>query len=145
MMDILTVLLLFLLKSFVVDGEVATPPAGVELPRSSAEDAPEASLVVAISAEAILVGEEPVATIAEVLAGDDTPIDALATHLEKARERMAEIAARRGVVDPPDPKITIQGDRGVEFHVLRRVMATCSSGGFDQLSLAVIRDSPGRP
>ena len=36
MMDILTVLLLFLLKSFVVEGEVVTPVPGVELPSSSA-------------------------------------------------------------------------------------------------------------
>ena len=49
MMDILTVLLLFLLKSFVVEGEVVTPPPGVELPGSTADTPPEASLVIAIS------------------------------------------------------------------------------------------------
>jgi biopolymer transport protein ExbD len=141
MMDILTVLLLFLLKSFVIDGEVATPPPGVELPMSSAEESPETSLVVAISREAILVGDEPVATIAEALAGDEPFIEALAVRLDAARERMNEIAIRRGHPEPPEPRITIQGDRDLEFQVLERVMATCSSGGFDQLSLAVIRDS----
>ncbi len=44
MMDILTVLLLFLLKSFVVEGEVITPVPGVDLPESSSETTPHASV-----------------------------------------------------------------------------------------------------
>ncbi|MCK4774074.1 MAG: biopolymer transporter ExbD, partial [Candidatus Krumholzibacteria bacterium] len=48
MMDILTVLLLFLLKSFVVEGEVMTPIPGVDLPESSSDTTPRAAVVIAI-------------------------------------------------------------------------------------------------
>ena len=48
MMDILTVLLLFLLKSFVVDGEALTPPPGLELPQSTSESMPAESIHLAL-------------------------------------------------------------------------------------------------
>src|SRR5262249_60088625 len=59
MMDILTVLLLFLLKSY-VSGEVMVPPPGVRLPNSTADQSPQSSLVVAIDDNQILIGGGPV-------------------------------------------------------------------------------------
>ena len=66
MMDVLTVLLLFLLKSYVSGGEVMVPPAGVQLPASTAKAMPQASLVVAIDGDEIVVGSERVASIPEI-------------------------------------------------------------------------------
>ena len=139
MMDILTVLLLFLLKSFVVEGEVVTPAPGVELPSSSAESPPEESLVIAISGDAILLGNEPITTISAVLARDDLLIPELDARLDAAYRRIEEIAQRRGR-EAPEGKITIQGDRAMEFQLLQRVMYTCNFSGFDQLALAVLQE-----
>jgi biopolymer transport protein ExbD len=140
MMDILTVLLLFLLKSFVVDAEVVTPPPDVELPGSSAEEAPESSLVIAISGDAIMLGDEPITTIGEVLSLDDLLIPALDARLDAAWQQMEEIAQKRGS-ESPEGKVTIQGDRAMEWQLLQRVMYTCNFCGFDRLSLAVIQES----
>ena len=141
MMDILTVLLLFLLKSFVVDGEVVTPPPGVELPTSTSDTPPEATLVIAISKDAILVAGEQVTTVAEAMAGDDLLIEALDDRLDRALTQMEELAAMRG--KEVSGAITIQGDQNMEFQLLQRVMYTCSFSGFDELALAVILDSRG--
>ncbi len=139
MMDILTVLLLFLLKSFVVDAEVVTPPPDVTLPGSSAETPPEESLVIAISADAILLAGKPVTTVGEALAGDDLLIPGLDAELDHAWTQMEAIARRQGR-EAPDAKVTIQGDRELEFQLLQKVMYTCNASGFDQLSLAVVRE-----
>lgn len=141
MMDILTVLLLFLLKSFVVDAEVVTPPPDVDLPSSTSEVPPEATLVIAISDEAISVGGQQVATIAEAMAGDGLLIEALDARLDQALTQMEELAERRG--KPVSGAVTIQGDMSMEFQLLQRVMYTCSFSGFDELALAVIQDSRG--
>ena len=140
MMDILTVLLLFLLKSFVVEGEVVTPAPGVELPSSSAETPPEASLVIAISGDAILLGNELITTISEVLARGDLLIPELDERLDAAYRRIEEIAQRRGE-EAPEGKITIQADRAMEFQLLQRVMYTCNFSGFDEVALAVLQES----
>lgn len=139
MMDILTTLLLFLLKAFVVDGEAMTPPPGVDLPVSTAEDVVESSVVVAISANDILVAGQPAASVPDALASRDLVIPGLDAQLLDARARMEHLAELKGVA-APEPKVTIQGDRAIEFQLLEKVMYTCGEAGFEQLSLAVLQE-----
>lgn len=141
MMDILTVLLLFLLKSFVVDGEAMTPPAGVNLPESSAENTPEESFVVAISGDAILVGNEPVVRTAELSGSTGLLIESLANRLDAMWTQRETIEKRTGRQSTKSPIVTIQGDRDVEFELLQRVMYTVSEVGFKDISLAVVQKS----
>jgi len=141
MMDILTVLLLFLLKSFVVDGGVITPIPGVDLPESSSEASPKASVVIAIFDDTVLLDGEPVTTVAEALDSDDLLIEALADLLDDARETAEDIARRRGTEEEFVGKVAIQGDRAIEFAILQRVMYTCSFSGYEDISLAVIGTS----
>jgi biopolymer transport protein ExbD len=141
MMDILTTLLLFLLKSFVVDGEAMMPPPGVELPASTAEQPPGSSLVVAIDDDAILVGEEMVASVGEAVSGDGLTIEPLAAKLRAIRAQQDALHAARGDAPPALRVATIQGDRDIEFRVLERVMATLDENGFEHVALAVIKRS----
>lgn len=131
MMDILTVLLLFLLKSYSAGGEVMVPQPGVRLPESTAEAMPRASLVVSIDGDAIKLGAEKVASVAEVAASAEAGIPSLAERLP-APSPAAEGAAGANAV-------TIQGDRDIEYALLRKVMFTLSQGGYGNVSLAVLR------
>ncbi len=140
MMDILTVLLLFLLKSFVVDGEAMTPRAGIDLPESTAEGSPDPSLVVAIQSDGIVLEDELVASLAEVRDGG-LEISALSERLDAVWTRMDALARRRGEREASAPTATIQGDRDLEFDVLQRVMFTLAENGFEDISLAVIKKS----
>jgi len=140
MMDILTVLLLFLLKSFVVDAEVVAPPPDVALPNSSSDESPEESLVIAVSGEAISLGGEPIISVADAMRGSDLLIEPLEARLDAAYAQMESLAERRGKADIAG-KITIQGDQDMEFQLLQRVMYTCSFVGFGDLSLAVVKES----
>ena len=138
MVDILTTLLLFLLKSFVAGGETVLPPPGVTLPESTARVPPEATLVVAISDDTILLGSEPVASVAEVLASESLVIDELEAGIDRALTQMEGIAARKESGEIPY-EITIQGDRDLEFRLLQKVMHTCSRSGIDEMALAVLQ------
>ena len=140
MMDILTVLLLFLLKSFVVDGEAMIPPAGIQLPQSTAEGLPDESLVVAIDGEAVLLGDEVVARISEPELSGELVLPSLAEKLEAVWRQREEIA-RRKHGNAAMTTVTIQGDQHVEYRVLERVMVTLNESGFEDISLAVIKDS----
>ena len=141
MMDILVVLLLFLLKSFVVEGEAMTPAPGVELPHSTSLDPPEESLVVAVDGNSILVGGEPVATLHGMVPEDPLLIAPLARRLQSLRHRSEEIALRQGAAEETRRPATVQADRDLPFHVLERVMFTLSESGYPDVSLAVIKRS----
>jgi biopolymer transport protein ExbD len=141
MMDVLTVLLLFLLKSYVAGGEVIVPPPGIQLPASTAEQLPQTSLVVAIDDDEILVGSEPVTTVSEALGSDDLEIAALAERLRLIAQQQDEIARARGESPAESRAATIQGDRGIEFRVLQRVMYTLNKNGYQNVALAVLQKS----
>ena len=133
MMDILTVLLLFLLKSYSAGGEVMVPQPGVRLPESTAETMPQASLVVSIDGDAIKLGSEKVASVAEVAASPDAGIPSLAERLPLAATAAGAPEGTKGTA------VTIQGDRNIEYSLLRKVMFTLSQSGYDNVSLAVLR------
>ena len=143
LMDILTVLVLFLLKSFVMEGEAVTPVPGVALPESSSKTAPRAAIVIAIFNDSVMLNGEVVATVSKSVASDDLMITPLAKKLDESREQAQEIARLRGgdADDTFDGKVSIQGDREINFAILQRVMYTCSASGYDHISLAVIGNS----
>ena len=140
MMDILTVLLLFLLKSYVAEGEVMVPAKGVTQPVSTAEQTPKASLIVAIDGDAIRVGPDKVASASAAMASDDPVIEELAAKLQELRANPDQVApAATAAVDPR--LVTIQGDKDIEYRLLRKVMFTLSRNGFENVSLAVLRNT----
>lgn len=143
MMDILTVLLLFLLKSFVVGGEDVIPPPGLELPKSTAQAPPPAALIVAIDDDAIMLSGERVATVHETVAQEGLLITSLDDRLQAVIAQRDEISRLQGSNLLEDEVVTIQGDREVEFRVLRKVLFTLHENGFQNVALAVVRTPEG--
>src|SRR5258708_25340177 len=91
MMDILTVLLIFILKSYVSGGDVVSPPPGLDLPKSTADDKTPPSLVIAIDRDDILVGSERVASVAATKNEHAPMIQPLATRLRSAHHQIEEL------------------------------------------------------
>ncbi len=139
LMDILTCLLFFVLKSFVAGGEATVPPPGLTLPKSTAESPMVSSLVIAIDRDAILVGSERIASVRAARASDQMLIEPLAASLKAAREQMDDIARLKGTPQSKTRVVTIQGDEDIEFRVLQKVMYTLNQGGFQDIALAVIK------
>lgn len=139
LMDILTCLLFFVLKSFVAGGESTVPPPGMTLPSSTAEHQQSTSLVVAIQQDAIYVSGERIASVNEVLTDEDLVIAPLAERIQVARAQMDQIAAQRGAKQTTNRLVTIQGDSDIEFRVLQKVMYTLDQGGFPDIALAVLK------
>ena len=139
MMDILTTLLFFVLKSYVSGGEVTVPPPGVTLPRSNVSADMRSSVVVAIDHNDIMMGGERVASVKDVIAAEDLLIAPLAAKLGEARDQMDDLDRRRGEAPKSARLATIQGDADIEFRVLQRVMYTLDRSGFPDIALAVLK------
>ena len=139
MMDILTTLLFFVLKSYVSGGEVTVPPPGVTLPRSTVNAEMHTSVVVAIDHDAIIMDGEKVANVSDAIASDELMIAPLAKRLTEARAQMDDLALRKGEQRQAARLATIQGDAGIEFRVLQKVMYTLDRNGFPDIALAVLK------
>jgi biopolymer transport protein ExbD len=130
LMDIFSTLLLFLLKSFVADGQAGTVTPGVTLPSSIAQDGPHDAPVVAVTDEFISLEGEVMTRSAEATASDALQVEPLYEALVQLREAS----------DEEERRLVVQGDRGIEFRLLQRVMYTSQIAGYTQVSLAVIQD-----
>ena len=139
MMDILTTLLFFVLKSYVSGGEVTVPPPGVTLPRSTVNADMHTSVVVAIDHDSIILGGERVATVHDAVASDELMIAPLAQRLTEARQQMDDLDDKKGVKRETARLATIQGDADIEFRVLQKVMYTLDRNGFPDIALAVLK------
>ena len=129
MMDILTVLVLFLLfHSF--NGEL--PEQRLELPASVVETRPRETLAIVVSPEAVMIQGEPVVSTSE-LKEDRMGI------VVQIRERLAELEQDIGTIAPESKEITILADKTVPFKVLKKVMSTCTASGYGRISLAVVQ------
>lgn len=141
LMDILTCLLLFVLKSVVLEGEVINPMPGVDLPESSSNNSPRTSVAIAIFDDVVMMDGEVVASVSKAKRSNALLISSLANKLDETREKSIEIAKLRGDTEEFQGRIAIQGDKDIDFAILQRVMYTCSFTGFERISLAVLEKS----
>ena len=135
LMDVFTILVFFLLVNS-GSVEVMEAPRGVELPESLVEEKPRETVVIAVSAEDVMVQGRVVARVADILEGDRAA-------LEPLMNRLAEI--KNNVIGPTtrevagSQEVTILADKTVPFIVVKTLMSTCTNEGFENVSLAVIQ------
>ncbi|TVS14696.1 MAG: biopolymer transporter ExbD [Gammaproteobacteria bacterium] len=133
LMDIFTILVFFLLVSS-TEVEVLPNPRDLTLPESVAEEGARETVLITVTAQHILVQGQVVADVHEVLARDATLIPELGAALRAQTDR---VLRRDAVTDAADREVTIMGDKGLPFSLLRQVMATCTDAEYGRISLAV--------
>ena len=133
LMDVFTVLVLYLIVNQ-GSGVDVEPPKRVKLPDSVVETAPRRTLVMAVSDTDVLIQGEVIVKVEDVLASKQDYIDSVRQEML----RIKNLAAEQGdKVVADSTEVTILADRGVPFKVLKKLMSTSSSAGYDKISLAV--------
>ncbi len=136
MIDMFTILLVFLLKSFSVEGEIMSVARDLHLPESTAKTPPRATPILVVTNDWIILDGNPVESVDSALQQPANIIRSLRDRLQKTRtfsERLGQLDASmtfRGT-------ITIQGDREIPFQLLKKIMFTCGQVGFNNMLLAV--------
>lgn len=133
LMDIFTVLVLYLIVNQ-GGGVDLDAPKTVKIPDSVVETAPRRSVVMAVSDKEVLVQGVAIVTIAEVLESRQDYIEPIRQEMLRIKNLAAE-QGDKGISESSE--VTILADRGVPFKILKKLMSTSSSAGFDKISLAV--------
>jgi biopolymer transport protein ExbD len=139
LIDIFTVLLLFLLKSLVVGGAAVTPFPGVSLPPSSSTAAFKESPVVVVTKEQVVVDGAAVCPTADIVNAQELKVDALEQALAAVRQKTESLAQQAGSSRKFEGRLILQADETIPFHVLQKVMYTSQTVGFYDITLAVIQ------
>lgn len=140
MVDVFTILLVFLLKSYATDGHVMQLASSIRLPASTALEEVQPAAAVAFNGRALFLdGELLVADITPYLAAEDPLIEPLHRALTALAARAKEIAA----VNPAvifTGEIVLQGDREIPFRLLKKVIYTAGQAEYVNQTLAVLRE-----
>ena len=138
LMDVFTILVFFLLVNS-AHTEVLETPKRITLPESVVEEKPRETIVIFVSSHEVTVQGEIVALVADIAEFDGEDIVPIGEKLAALSET---IIGPRTQAASESQEVTILADRSVPFHVLKKVMSTCTRQGYTRISLAVLQKAP---
>ena len=156
MVDMFTVLVIFLLQNYNSTGEILYIPKEVTLPQANRVNELQPSVVVTVSAKEVLIDTTPVATFAEVEQATDWVIpnlrDQVRVLLEKAKaDQEAKLQDKirnavdktLGKEDEADKfawkKVTLQADKNIDYLTLKKIMYSIYEAGGGPINFAVAK------
>jgi biopolymer transport protein ExbD len=143
MVDMMTLLVIFLLQQFSSTGEVLYMQKDIKLPDAHHGQAIEIAPVVAISAEQVVVTGQKVALVA------DLDRDSGYLNIPDLEERLRDEKKRWEFIHQQDPDkkwdgvVNIQADRKVPFRIVKRVMYSCGVAGYFNVNFAALDATGG--
>jgi len=140
LMDVFTILVFFLLVNS-GSVEVLDTPKEVSLPESRVETKPRETVVIFISPTEVLVQGQLVALVEDIIEDKTSVLDPIAARLAQLKESV--IGANTLAVSTSQ-EVTILADKSVPFTVIKTIMSTCTSEGFENVSLAVTQKAGAR-
>lgn len=134
LIDIFAILVFYLLVNALVV-EILPSPRALKLPESVAQEQPQDTVLILVTRDDIIVDNKKVMTTADAAATDARVLPDLKYKLNEQTLMQVE-GAQPGQMTRGD--VNIMADKSIPFHVLKKVMATCSDTRFARISLAVI-------
>ena len=146
MLDLMTIILLFLLKSFSTSSGMVSDVEGLNLALSSTDQAPIKALTLAIDMDAVWLDTdgkrtEQFESISEMMAESDDPasmlLPGLYTFLSGKAGEAKKMEEQFGVKF--NGEITLLADSTVPYNAVLKVMATCFKAGYGLTEFVVAK------
>ncbi|MCB0421859.1 MAG: biopolymer transporter ExbD [Bdellovibrionales bacterium] len=157
MVDLFTVLVVFLLQNYNTTGEVIEIRDNVELPNASAVKELKPSNVVVVSKEGIFLNKEKVEEFRQVKEQENWMVDRLRSSIEEMMAKEEEskktltnrildaVSEAKGIDQKPEveahKRISIQADKSIDFLTIKKIMFTITESGIVEINFAVIREN----
>jgi biopolymer transport protein ExbD len=138
MVDMMTMLVIFLLAQFSSTGEVLYMQKDIKLPDARHGQAIEIAPVVAIGADQVVVTGVKVADIPDLDRDSGyLNIPALEERLRDEKKRW-ELIHKFDTASKWDGLVNIQADKTVPFRIVKRVMYSCGVAGYFNVNFAAL-------
>jgi len=135
LMDIFTILVFFLLVSS-TDAESLPSTKSIKLPESVAQQKPKETLIIMVTDKDIVVQGRKIESIASIINSDEEIITGLKEELDHQANRSSTIDPEKS---PQGREITVMGDKNIPYKLIKKIMMTCVSSSYTNISLAVIQ------
>lgn len=155
MVDMFTVLCVFLLQNYATTNQVLPMPDKVQLPAAHETKELKPSNVVIVAEDGIMLNNVKVAEFIDVKNQQDWLVKPLAEMLDKAikegeahkgslgnqlRTAVNDANNQPKAAEPDDfRKITIQSDKSIDFLTVKKIMFTVTEAGMQEINFAVLK------
>ncbi len=143
LMDMMTIILVFLLKSYSVEDIQVNPEGDLQLPISSAKKEPEVSVNVVVSRSSISVDGVKVIDVRDSAVADEYKRGTMITPLYDTLQEKADDAKAVAARNPSQPfkgRLLLQCDKTMRFSLLREVMYTAGQAQFGEFKFVVFKE-----
>lgn len=144
LLDVLTVLLFFLVKSFTTSSISIVPPENLRLPASIVKEDVEESMNVILAQDKLIVGDQSLLNLKngnfdpKDIGGDERTILKLKEFLDKEYEKKTRIFRNAGDLELlPPGKITIISDKRLKFSAVKKLLFTAAQSGYTDYQFVV--------
>ncbi len=144
MVDMFTIIVIYLLQNFSSDGDILYMSKDIQLPNITAKAKLERAPVIGVSAESVSLDGARVVESSELTRDETWNVPALEEKLREARQKIEQSQALLGG-SPFKGVINVQADKGVKFQILKKVMFACSQAGFGSINFAGMQMTAGAP
>lgn len=157
MVDMFTILVVFLLQSYSSTGEILNIPKDVHLPKATQVKELKPAHIVTITQDSVVLDKDTVAELHVVKAQSEWIIPKLREKLILALQA-DEINSKKAIADAVKTaiplgqtktvdnykKITVQADKDMDFLTIKKVMFTVTEAGAAEINFAVTKkeDAP---
>ena len=142
MVDMLTILVVFLLQTFSASGELLSVQKNITLPEAMNHKDLEQAPIIAISRDSVTLNGEPKADATEL--NKDSSVD---WKIPQLHDDLVVLKNNFKLLhpNPEDWKglVIVQADKSVDFKVVKKVMYTCSVAGYSNVNFAVQQRAKG--
>jgi len=143
LVDVMTIIVIFLLMNFSANGEVLYMTKDIRLPDAYHGAQLERAPVISVSADAVTFDGRMLLNTEQLAKGDALSVPELEDALRDEKRRYETIHAD----DPDHPfrgLVNVQADRRIPFKVIKRVMFSCNQSGFANINFAALSRESGR-
>ena len=145
LLDILTILLVFLLQSYNSSGVVINVPKEIELPRSASETLNNFGVNIQVSKTQIWVDDTEVVNTDipddQLFDEDGRRIVPLYNELVKIKETIKQSEKLSPQAKKFSGIANLVVDKSLKYNYLKRVMYTCAAAGFKEFKFVVLTSS----
>lgn len=142
LIDVFTILVVFLLQNFSAEGNLVANAENLTLPNSSSKKSlKEVNLQIALTSDMVVVDNQPVAPITDIKNISNDEPDPVVFKLEDIlRKKLAqeEDMVRLGALNQVSGRVILQIDKSIPFDYLFKVINTCGKVGYNDMKLAVL-------
>ena len=144
MVDMFTIIVLFLIANFSATGDILNISKDIVLPDAANVQELQLVPVVMVSMEEVVIDGTVIGRVDDLTREDYLNIPALEEKLRDMKKKFEDLHNAAGSTDAFKGDVNIQAHKEVQFKIIKRVMFSCQSAGYNNINFATLNSGSGQ-